>query len=322
MGITLSIFFFLACFALPQQDAALAATGPSANGMGTNNPPLVLTADEKALLAEKQALVNEFSLMRQGNASQATFIADWGRFKLNHHLSHGASVMGSISPSLSSAAVVSMLPAITLNITQEPQFQPYYCGPAAVEEMLLGMGFPIGPHGENLNAASFPSAGQVVLANNTYLQTDSNPDPKLRGTNWSAGPGGTVHVVPATLNAWIHSNFYVPVNASTMSIASYENDIIFDIANGFPVAAGIHEDVNTPHLTGHGGQFLTTLNHWIAIRGYTASGGMTTYNDSIHGVPSGWGWTPPPPAPQIPATSTVSSGGIIWPLIQPFGIVA
>jgi hypothetical protein len=49
-----------------------------------------------------------------------------------------------------------------------------------------------------------------------------------------------------------------------------------------------------------------TIFHWFDIRGYQASGGVTDYEDSVHGA-SSIGWSSAVPAYSALASSTIVS---------------
>ena len=324
-AITLSIVCFVVLLSLLAAPlSAFAASGISPNGMSDPNQPVTLTPAEQLLLQQKWSLANEHAQVIAGKEAPTIYQQHWDVFAKRIHLQFGpqytgtphAGVQPALCPSVSAIQPYTGCNyySHTLGVTTITQKQPYYCGPATVQEMLTYLGWTTGPHGENLNASPYPLAGQQVLANTTYLNTDYNNSHNNGATNWGDG------TVPATLNAWIGSNYYVALNGllrngqPTIQVTDYENAMTIDIDSGYPVAAGIHEDTSTPHLTGHTG-LLVKVNHWIALTGYSAYGGNTTYDDSINGVPSNWGW------PYVPPSSTVSSKTVMYPLILPYGIV-
>jgi hypothetical protein len=292
--------------------SAHAASPPTVNGMGSSTAKHVPTASEQALLQEKTVLAQNAVLARQGKISYATYLAQWQSFAHKHHLSTKNTSLA-LRPS-TCPFTVGIQPMVncqrysnSLGVTQEPQYTPNYCGDATVEEMLLYLGWSYGPNGENLYASPFPGAGQDTLAYN-YL----------------GGPNGTDYwawVVPSTLNSWTRSSFYTQVDASAMAMTTFEDYVTTDIDVGYPVAFGIHEDSGTPHLNGHATDpYLIEMNHWVAGTGYTGYGATITYDDSISGVPANWYWGAPH-YPPVPATSSVPTSSVMWPLIQNYGIV-
>ncbi len=171
-------------------------------------------------------------------------------------------------------------------MSQQSQVNYHYCGPAAAEEIVRGLGWTTGPSGESLS--------QRVLAGNNYLKTDANVS-----TSWN------LSVMGPTLNAWTCSSFYVPVNGSGVgggfNASTFTYDLTTDIDNGWPLAGNIVEYANSgPRLIGH--PQSTTIYHWIAIRGYTNYGANTCCADSISGDSWIWSWIV-----NVPPYSTISS---------------
>jgi hypothetical protein len=170
-----------------------------------------------------------------------------------------------------------------LRPTQEMQVTGYFCGPAAVSEMLAQM---------NVTVSQRKAARQ--------LHTTGN------GTDWSDSSG---YPVPAVLNKDQDINDYVAVALpwvpTRSELRTYKIDLVTDInhGSGAPLAGDAYEVPGGPHLVGHPvGQ---TIFHWFDIRGYQHSGAITDYEDSVHGA-SAIGW-----AASVPAYSSLASSVIV-----------
>jgi hypothetical protein len=242
-------------------------------------------------LDEKNALAQDFSLVRLGKLDMQTFLTRWHTFIQQY--ARPTSVMANLARGQVSATtsvnpytcVDGTCPPVSasLNTPQAAQQTTYYCGPATAYEMLKGMGKTTGPHGEVLS--------QSVLAGSSYLQTNA-----LGQTPWS-GP----YVMGPSLNAWAGQSFYAAQYAP--SLTTYIADVTVDIYLGWPVAANVVEEANnTVHLVGH--PTNQTIYHWVAIKGYNTNGNNTTYVDSVHGT-TFWSWSP-----NVPAQSTIPSNNM------------
>lgn len=152
----------------------------------------------------------------------------------------------------------------TLSVAQHPQTTGYYCAPASVLSLLEYKGATRGPLGESLY--------QSVLANTNYLNTTTN------GTDWSQG-----RVAP-TINAWLGYTFYVRTNLP--SLTYYQNALVSDTNNNYPLIIGLYEPRNSTHLPDH--PLAYDIWHYIAAHGYDSSGALTTYADSVYGATSVW----------------------------------
>ncbi len=167
--------------------------------------------------------------------------------------------------------------------TQRAQMRNYYCGPAAVSEMLAQMGVTL---------------SQSAAARE--LGTRS-------GTDWSNAHG---YPLPRVLDAHQHKTRYVavglPWTPTRSQIATYIADLVTDISkgSGVPIAGDAYEVPGGPHLVGHppGQEIL----HWFDIRGYARSGSLTYYEDSVHGAPSiAW-------SAGVPAYSSLPSATVVY----------
>ena len=172
-----------------------------------------------------------------------------------------------------------------LAATQQAQIRNNYCGPAAVSEMLAQMGKDV---------------SQRVAARE--LKTTNS------GTDWSNSGG---YPVPKVLNRNQSINNYVavalPWSPTRAQIRTYEIDLVTDInhnGGGAPLAGNAYEVAGGPHLVGN--PMNQTIFHWFDIRGYQDSGGVTDYEDSVHGA-SSIGWSSAVPAYSALASSTIVS---------------
>jgi Peptidase_C39 like family len=171
-----------------------------------------------------------------------------------------------------------------LAATQQAQARNYWCGPAAVSEMLA-------------------QVGVVLSQNSAARQLGTNPS----GTDWSNKHG---YPVARVLNAHQDQTKYVavglPWSPTPAQIARYQKDLVTDLnrGNGVPLAGNAYEVPGGPHLVGHpAGQ---QIMHWFDIRGYARSGAVTAYEDSVHGASSiAWGAS-------VPAYSTLPSATIVY----------
>jgi hypothetical protein len=171
-----------------------------------------------------------------------------------------------------------------LTATQQAQVRNYFCGPATVAEMLAQLGVKL---------------GQTAAAK--QLGTDGS------GTDWSNNKG---YPMARVLDANQHKNGYVavglPWTPNNAQVKTYIGDLVTDLnkGSGVPLAGNAYEVPGGPHLVGHPpGQ---EIMHWFDIRGYSQSGAITAYEDSVHGAPSiAWNSS-------VPAYSTLPSSTIVY----------
>jgi hypothetical protein len=170
-----------------------------------------------------------------------------------------------------------------LAATQQAQVRNYFCGPATISEMLAQMG---------------KNVSQRTAARELKTTTS--------GTDWSNSHG---YPMPKVLNRNQGINDYVavalPWSPTLSQIRTYEIDLVTDINHGVgaPLAGNAYEVPGGPHLVGS--PMDQTIFHWFDIRGYAAYGGVTDYEDSVHGASSiGWSGT-------VPAYSALASGTIV-----------
>lgn len=176
------------------------------------------------------------------------------------------------STATSAAAMATAGTPLSASLTQDqnPQKTGYWCGPATVNEALgqLGKWFT-----------------QEQLASELRTTT--------AGTAWSGGgTSPTGFPVPDVMNRHQSRNYYVPESVpntpSDSDVNSYKTALTNNIAT---VRAPVIGDAwTTPasgfRLVGHPPD--RTIYHWFDIYGYRISSGTTytTYEDSVHGVPT------------------------------------
>lgn len=202
-----------------------------------------------------------------------------GTFKAAHDTDPHLPISGPhhVAPtsSVSRAAVPNVVccggnPPQSLELGQDQQQQAtwYYCGAATVSEIL----------GDLNKSLSQSSAASI-------LQTNTN------GTAWSgvyaSVPSGyqTGYPVPDVLNYEISDVWYGPVGLpytpTSGDTSTYENNMVGDIWDGYPVAGdawmapGGYVLNGWPTPTGS-----TQYFHWFAVIGYGSSGATTDYEDS------------------------------------------
>jgi len=264
--------------------------------------PAPLVADSASELTGKRGLAAPpmTTYMRRANAAKQAmarrFLAANKVRKSPGTATPGTASSGAASPAAASSSAASPgtkctsltcrsdLPATQiLKGTQRAQIRNYYCGPAAVSEMLRQMGTKV---------------SQSRAAHE--LKTTSG------GTDWSNSRG---YPVPKTLNRNQQRNVYVavalPWSPTHRQFRRYRRDLVTDVnfAGGVPLAGDAYEVPGGPHLVGH--PINQEIFHWFDIRGYESSGNTTEYEDSVHGA-SSIGW-----AADVPAYSALSSRTIV-----------
>ena len=178
-----------------------------------------------------------------------------------------------------------------LAATQQAQSRNYWCGPATLSEMLAQMKVRLSQQ------ASARALGTT-----------------LSGTDWSNRHG---YPMPRALNAHQRRHSYVavalPWSPTRKQIAAFRTDLVSDISRGAPLAGAAYEVAGGPHLVGHPvGQ---TILHWFDMRGYSRSGAMTDYEDSVHGA-ANIAWSAGVPAYSTLPTTTIAvilgARGYVW----------
>jgi hypothetical protein len=250
--------------------AAIRAAGRKAAPWVPDSGPHPRSATKTGLAAPRMS-----SAMRRANAEKQaiarTFLARMTR------------LAGSAGRCAKRPCRAGLPAARDLKATQRPQITNYFCGPAAVSEMLAQMNVAV---------------GQRKSARELGTTQD--------GTDWSDSSG---YPVPMVLNRNQGINDYVAVGLpwvpSRSELRTYERDLVTDInhGSGAPLAGDAYEVPGGPHLAGHPAS--QTIFHWFDIRGYRNSGAITDYEDSVHGASSiGWGAS-------VPAYSSLASSAIV-----------
>ena len=180
-----------------------------------------------------------------------------------------------------------------LAATQRAQIRNYFCGPATVTEMLAQM---------HVVLHQMPAAKE--------LGTTAD------GTDWFNKRG---YPVPRVLNAHQKNTTYVavalPWSPTAAQVGAFKMDLVRDLNRGagVPLAGAAYEVPGGPHLVGHPPG--SSIRHWFDIRGYSRSGAVTDYEDSVHGA-SSIGWAASVPAySSLPTTTMVyilGARGYIW----------
>ena len=171
-----------------------------------------------------------------------------------------------------------------LATTQRAQIRDYYCGPATVTEMLAQMHVRLPQRAAAKELKTTPG-----------------------GTDWSNSRG---YPVPRVLNAHQKFTTYVavglPWSPTAAQVAVFRADLVRDLSRGqgVPMAGAAYEVPGGPHLVGHPPG--SNIRHWFDIRGYSRSGAVTDYEDSVHGSASiGW-------AAGVPAYSSLPTATIVY----------
>ena len=166
--------------------------------------------------------------------------------------------------------------------SQQAQVRNYWCGPATVSEMLTQLG---------VRVSQRAAARQLGTTGG--------------GTDWSDAAG---YPVPRVLNAHQKRNAYVavalPWSPTAKQTRTYEIDLVTDISRGAPLAGNAYEVAGGPHLAGNPPN--QTIFHWFDIRGYSRSGAITNYEDSVHGA-SSIGWSTGVPAYSALPSPTIAA---------------
>jgi hypothetical protein len=237
---------------------------PDPTGGGAcSKAPGPLSAHEQALLSAKTNLANEYAEVHAGKLSAARYQADVQAFMSTFQVKPYAlrhSTMSAVVPECIGQPGGGCAPySKTLGLTQQPQENYYYCGPATASEVLRALGL---------------SNSQDSVAGS--LETTTN------GTPWY---DGSKYPMASTLNAMQGNLYYAPLNGG-FSTSTYSNDLVQDMAFGQPIAGNVVENAGGVHLRGHPQGY--TIYHWIAIYGYTNYGNDTSYADSVANAPSIW----------------------------------
>jgi len=233
---------------------AVHADGPSSGGSSPSQaqpPRLPLTAGERALGARKQVLAQEYVTQKNAGAPASALQAIVAQInELTGTTSSPMRATGGVSP---------FYAAVYLSVTTPEESTSYYCGPASGVAVLnwVYSGSP---------AWNGDSVTQSNLAKSNWLKTDANQETDFYASTW-------VH----TLNSWTDgtdSGWY-ELGYSPSSV-SYENDMVLDIDNSYPLVDDVYTTSSTGYLVGYSSGIWY---HYVVGSGYGSYGGTTTYDD-------------------------------------------
>ena len=189
--------------------------------------------------------------------------------------------------------------SVSLPLTQYPQNNGYYCGPASVRSILMHKGY---------------NYSQTTLAGNTWLKTD-----QFSSTPWFLVDGSTMaqYPVPVTLKA-ITSYNYVPFPFGPLTTL-YESELklrvqVTTYSNYGVAALGQSKASSThpSHLPGY--PTNKDVNHWLAVNGYADSGNTIRIVDSANSANVSWGANVSPKytITLTKFTAFANHRGIVW----------
>lgn len=181
-----------------------------------------------------------------------------------------------------------------------------YCGPAAMTEVILGLG--VNSSGGTMSMSQSSAASLLK----TQLYDNDSDD----GTAWSgiyaAVPNPTGHPMQDVYNYEYYGTtagymYQVPVSYPNTSadITNYKSNLTWDVYGGFPVIGDAWEAPGGYYLVGHPTNIQ--IFHWFKIRGYYSSGAGTDYEDSESGAESLSGWRPG----SVPPYSSYDTGHLL-----------
>lgn len=183
--------------------------------------------------------------------------------------------------------------------TQEPQWNVFYCGPAAVSASLRQVAYH---HG----GTWVLSQGQAARALGTTRD----------GTVWADGTGSPVaRVMNRHTPTGVHYVAHFVSGATPAEIDKLRRVVRFDIAlDRHPIIGDAFEAPNSRyHLTGHPTNRI--IFHWFNIRGYSEGGNRIHYQDSVAGASSvTWQANVPRYSSRstVAMTSIVAGRGYVW----------
>lgn len=272
----------------PVMAADPSGAGPASVTGGPSNVGVVIrTPAEQTFFELKSKIVADYALVRAGTLGRSAFALENQAFLAQYGDVTANDIATQFATQIANAKVAPMATSGTLNMTESPQATSYYCGAAAVYEILSYLGVTSGPANETLTQAHLAGT-----CSSGYLCTDH-----LGETPWYYY-SGYPHPVLSTLNTWKHPMWYAISSGAT----NYVSWLTYDVDYHYPLVVGIDEAANasTPHLVGHPTNIV--ISHWISASGYRNSGSDTYYADSVHGT-SFWSWSK-----NVPAFSWLPSG--------------
>jgi hypothetical protein len=225
------------------------------------------TRAQKAETDLRVQMAADWMAVRQGKLTASAFES--------RHAAYATQSLAADNTSLVAAGLTGNIIAMT----QAPQANSYYCGPAAAYEALRYLGGSTGPGGESLTQPHL-----AAKCSTGYLCTNS-----LTETPWYVGssyPDEAGYPMTSAMNRWTGSSWYDTTKGTTYSEAVYESLLVFDIDHTHPVVINIVEQksTTTPHLPGHPKDRV--IGHWISASGYDDYGNLTYYADSVYGASS------------------------------------
>lgn len=142
------------------------------------------------------------------------------------------------------------------------QINGFYCGPAAVQQVLSKLG-------AYYAAGSGQSLSQGALAQDAYLRTNTHHRETRghHGTDWNDGS------LSRGLNRWLGANVYQQLSAPTDQ--QFQQAVFDSLANGYPVVVDTIETWAGPHYNGHRG----SSSHIVVVDGYDPATGLATFVD-------------------------------------------
>lgn len=284
--------------------ALLFATASATAADPESGPPP--TAAERAISDAKAQLAQDWLAVKKGTLSHASFARKYPSYG-------GVDLQGTEFQAGTFSTSSTNLTALTattgaLLMSQTPQSNSYYCGPAVGYEILKYLK-GLGPSGESVTQAHL-----AAYCSPGYLCTNA-----LGETPWYVGSsygdaGG--YPMTSTLNKWTDSAWYITVKGTTYDEAHYESYLIFDVDHGHPLAIDVKEVANAGyHLPGH--PVSRNIGHWVAASGYSQSGDLTYYADSVYGVSTNViSW-----ADDVPSASSYFASTKFYSLFQARGYV-
>ncbi len=285
---SVALIAVLASSPVAQAQSLAGCSNPNVTGGGSCAAgPVVLSAQDQAILAAKTRLANDLEGVRLGKVSATQFHSDLVAYAMSLPEPYRSVALSRANAPLPSCRPRGACPPLQpasqyTNMTQQRQQQWYYCGPATASEILASLG---------------SSYSQSYLAGSSWLKTD-----EYGQTSWNPA------VMAPTLTSLNPRNlYYATQSASGTTLTQWQNDLITDIwTYQQPIAGNTVESWGGPYLVGHSyaPQNDFKLYHWVAIYGYSEYGSYTAYADSISGNSGNWGWTW---ASHVPPYSTISS---------------
>ena len=279
---------------VPVDAAGQNGNGSSLKSKGPDTDPHIpMPAWMMAGYNAKQAQANNFYATYFGSSNSSPKIAQC------------VSVAGNVA---SPEASTLCSPPVSLDLpgNQMTQQANTWCGPAAMTEVLLGLGVNSG--GVTISMSQ-PTAASL-------LKTQPYDNDSDDGTAWSginAGvPSPTGHPMLDVYNyeyygttAGYMYQIAVPYPYTSTVLTNYKSNLTWDVYDGFPLIGDAWEEPGGYYLVGHPTNI--EILHWFKIRGYYSSGSGTDYEDSESGAESLSGWK----VGSVPKYSSYDTGHLL-----------